>query len=223
MKGGSLRPHEIRDFLQASYEEDAPLNIDGYVLDEKLSNLYGKVYVNDESKKIILAFRGTGMEKLGTDWINNLIFLVSDPGYKLTPRYRTAVKMYQDAMKKYKGYNFELLGHSQSGIIVNNLCSNKVRNCISLNPAYKNASLHNNEYIIRSKGDVVSKLTEPKKLINSVLYPKWSKNHMITIDDKTGDPITEHKVDILDRLNPNMIIGRGMGNQLMIINTKYKI
>jgi len=38
-------------FLQASYEEDAPLNIDGYVLDEKLSNLYGKVYVNDESKK----------------------------------------------------------------------------------------------------------------------------------------------------------------------------
>ena len=51
MKGGSLRPHEIRDFLQASYEEDAPLDIDGYVLDEKLSNLYGKVYVNDESKK----------------------------------------------------------------------------------------------------------------------------------------------------------------------------
>ena len=126
-------------------------------------------------------------------------------------------------MKKYKGHKFELLGHSQSGIIVNNLCSNKVRNCISLNPAYKNATLKNNEFIIRSKGDVVSKLTEPKKLINSVLYPKWSKKHMISIDDKTGNPITEHKVDILDRLNPNMIIGRGMGNQLMIINTKYKI
>jgi hypothetical protein len=223
MKGGSLFPHEIRDFLQASYEKDAPLNIDGYVLDEKLSNLYGKVYVNEESKKVILAFRGTGMENLGTDWINNLIFLVSDPGYKLTPRYRTAVKMYQDAMKKYKGYKFELLGHSQSGIIVNNLCSNKVRNCISLNAAYKNATLKNNEYIIRSKSDVVSKLTEPKKLINSVFYPKWSKKHMITMDDKTGNPITEHKVDILERLNPNMVIGRGMGNQLMIINTKYKI
>ena len=157
MKGGSLKPQEIRDFLQASYEKDAPMNIDGYVLDTNLSNLYGKVYVNEESKKVILAFRGTGSEALGTDWINNLIFLVSDPGYKLTPRYRTAVKMYQDAMNKYQGYKFELLGHSQSGIIVNNLCSNKVRNCISLNPAYKNASLHNNEYIIRSKGEVVSK------------------------------------------------------------------
>jgi len=223
MKGGSLKPQEVKDFLQASYEKDAPLNIDGYVLDEKLSYLYGKVYVNHESEKVFLAFRGTGMENLGMDWINNLIFLVSDPGYKLTPRYRTADKMYQDAMKKYKGCKFELLGHSQSGIIVNNLCSNKVRNCISLNPAYKNATLKNNEYIIRSKGDVVSKLTEPKKLINSVFYPKWSKKHIITMDDKTGNPITEHKVDILDRLNPNMVIGRGMGNQLMIINTKYKI
>jgi hypothetical protein len=223
MKGGSLRPGEIQDFLQASYEKDAPMNIDGYVLDTNLSNLYGKVYVNHESKKVVLAFRGTGMENLGTDWINNLIFAISQPGYKLTPRYRIAVKMYQEAIKKYKGYKFELLGHSQSGIIVNNLCSNKVRNCISLNPAYKNATLKNNEFIIRSKGDVVSKLTEPKKLINSVLYPKWSKKHRITIDDKTGNPITEHKVDILDRLNPNMVIGRGIGNQLMIINTKYKI
>ena len=38
---------------------------------------------------------------------------------------------------------------------------------------------------------------------------------MITIDDKTGNPITEHKVNILDRLNSNMVIGRGMGNQVM--------
>ena len=162
MKRGSLKPQEIKDFSQASYQEKAPMNIDGYVLDEKLSNLYGKVYVNEDSKKVVLSFRGTGMENLGTDWINNLIFAVSDPAYKLTPRYRTALKMYKDAVRKYKDYQFELLGHSQSGIIVNNLCNNKVRNCISLNPAYKNASLKDNEYIIRSKGDVVSKLTEPK-------------------------------------------------------------
>ena len=58
MKGGSLLPQEVKDFLQASYEKDAPLNIDGYVLDEELSNLYGKVYVNDEAKKVVLAFRG---------------------------------------------------------------------------------------------------------------------------------------------------------------------
>ena len=33
---------------------------------------------------------------------------------------------------------------------------------------------------------------------------------MINIENKTKNPITEHKVDILDRLNQNMIIGRGM-------------
>ena len=33
---------------------------------------------------------------------------------------------------------------------------------------------------------------------------------MINIENKTKNPITEHKVDILDRLNPNMTIGRGM-------------
>jgi len=222
MKGGSLKPQELKDFLQASYEKNAPKTIDNYILDDKLSNLYGKVYVNEALKKVVLAFRGTGMENLGTDWINNLIFLVSDPGYKLTPRYQTALKMYKEAIKKYKGFKFELIGHSQSGVIVNNLCSDKVRNCISLNPAYKNAYLKNNEYIIRSTGDVVSKMTVPKKALNSVLYPQWTKKHMINIENKTGNPITEHKVDILDRLNPNMIIGRGVGRQMMIKNISYK-
>ena len=50
MKG--LKPQEIRNFLQATYEKDAPTNIDDYVLDEKLSNLYGKVYVNENFKKV---------------------------------------------------------------------------------------------------------------------------------------------------------------------------
>ena len=68
MKGGNLRPQEIKDFLQASYVKNAPLNIDGYELDGKPSNLYGKVYVNLDLKKAVLAFRGTGMENLGTDW-----------------------------------------------------------------------------------------------------------------------------------------------------------
>jgi len=41
MKESCLKPQEVKDFLQASYERDAPMNIDGYVLDEKLFNLYG--------------------------------------------------------------------------------------------------------------------------------------------------------------------------------------
>ena len=126
MKGGSLKPPEIKMFLEASYEEKAPLKLFNYRLDEMLSNLYCKVYVDEKMKKVVLVFRGTGMENLGTDWLNNGIWAWSSIAYKLTPRYQTAVAMYNSAMKKYKGYKFELTGHSQAGIIVNNLCSDKV-------------------------------------------------------------------------------------------------
>ena len=56
MKGGSLRPQELKDFLQASYEKKAPKTIDNYILDDKLSNLYVEVYVNHDLKKVVLAF-----------------------------------------------------------------------------------------------------------------------------------------------------------------------
>jgi hypothetical protein len=69
----------------------------------------------------------------------------------------------------------------------------------------------------------VSKLTVPKKALNSVSYPQWTKKHMVNIENITGNPITEHKVDILDRLNPNMVIGRGVGRQMMIKNVRYTI
>ena len=52
LKGGSLKPPEINMFLQASYEEKAPPQINDYMLDEVLSNLYGKVYVNESLKKL---------------------------------------------------------------------------------------------------------------------------------------------------------------------------
>jgi hypothetical protein len=162
LQGGKLSVRELKAFLEASYMQPAPDEVMGYTLDKELSNLYGKVYVNESLKKIILAFRGTGMENFGTDWLNNYQFVINSASYKLTPRYQTALKMYNKAMKKYQNYKSELVGHSQSGIIVNNLCSDKVQNCISLNPAYKNATLKNNEFIIRSAGDVVSQLSVPK-------------------------------------------------------------
>jgi hypothetical protein len=151
------------------------------------------------------------MENLGTDWLSNLVLALDSNAYKLTPRYKNSRKMYNEAMTKYKGYKVYLLGHSQSGVIVNNLCSSKVQNCMSLNPAYKNASLKDNEYIIRSTGDVVSKLAAPKKYLNRILYPNRTKEHMIFLEDKTGNPVTEHKPDRLDRLDQKMKIGRGAG------------
>ena len=104
--------------------------------------------------------------------------------------------------------------------------SDEIKNVFELNPAYKNESLSNNEFIIRSSGDVVSSLTVPKKMLNNILYPNWTKTHLITIPAKSANPIEEHKIDILDRLDPNMSIGKGAGKKQrklngFIINTNF--
>jgi hypothetical protein len=207
LTGGSLKINEIMDLLKASYLESPPKIIYGFTLDEKLSNLYGKVYVNVKKKKVVIVYRGTGKENYGSDWVNNLIY-ASSSSYKLTGRYKTAKKMYDNALKKYKGFQFESVGHSQGSLLAR-LLSDKSINSIQLNPAYKAETLKDNEYIIRSSADAVSALTVPKKMINSVLYPSWTKEHMITIPAETNNPITEHKIDILNRLDQNKKIGRG--------------
>jgi hypothetical protein len=87
--------------------------------------------------------------------------------------------------------------------------SDKAFNSIELNPAYKAESINDNEYIFRSSGDPVSALSVPMTFFNLFLYPNWTKKHMITIPAKSKNPITEHKVGILERLDPNLRIGRG--------------
>ena len=78
------------------------------------------------------------------------------------------------AHKKYKGYQFEMLGHSQGGLLAH-LLSDKSMNGYLVNPAYKKEQIRDNEYVIRSSGDIVSKLSVPRKYLNAILYPNWSK------------------------------------------------
>jgi hypothetical protein len=207
LKGGSLKVKEIKAFLEASYMEDPPKQLMGYELDEELSFLYGKVYVNHKMKKVVVSHRGT-VENF--DWANNIVYALNSNAYKLTSRFKQGFKMQNDAHKKYKGYQFEVCGHSQGGLLTH-LLSDKSKNAYLVNPAYKKELLRDNEYIIRSSGDIVSKLSVPRKYFNALLYPSWSKEHYITIPAKTSDPIKEHEITILDRLDQERVIGRGGG------------
>jgi len=100
MKGGSLKTIDLKQFLEAPYLDPAPNEINACTLDTKLSNLYGKVYVNTSFKKVFVSFRGT---KEVTGWANNAVFTVSLSAYTLTDRFKTAKKMVDSARKKYKG------------------------------------------------------------------------------------------------------------------------
>jgi hypothetical protein len=77
-----------------------------------------------------------------------------------------------------------------------------------------------NEYIIRSSLDPVSALKAPKNALNKVLYPSYTKKHNITIPAKTMNPLTEHSIDILNRLPQDKFIGRLKGG---CANKKYSI
>ena len=83
------------------------------------------------------------------------------------------------------GYQFETLGHSQGGLLAH-LLSDKSKNGYHVNPAYKKEQLRDNEYVTRSSGDIISKLSVPRKYLNALLYPSWSRNHYITIPAKTS-------------------------------------
>jgi len=217
MKGSGLVVAKIKDFLNASCDETPPEKIGEYMLDSELSNKYGKVYYSISKRKVVIVFRGT---KELSDWSNNLIYGINVNAYKLTSRYKTAKRMYEKAKKKYKGYTSDLLGHSQAGLLVNLLLDKKDLDGISLNPAFKGETQGMNEYVIRSSLDPVSALKAPKNALNKILYPNWSKSHNITIPAKTSNPLTEHSIDILNRLPQDKFIGRMKGG---CVNKKYII
>ena len=49
----------------------------------------------------------------------------------------------------------------------------------------------------------------------NVTNPGYNRRNNIVIKSTTNDPLVEHSIDVLDRLPPNMMIGRG--------KNKYKI
>jgi hypothetical protein len=208
MDGGKLKVFEIKGFLEASYDvKDTNKEIFGYKMDTDLSNKWGKVFVHQQFKKVVVVHRGTRSAK---DWRNNATIAIG--AYQLTDRFKTGKWLQEQAEDKFVGYKFYTLGHSQAGQLVNLLGKNTTG--ISLNPAYttalKGELQGKNEFVIRSSHDPVSSLT--KSIQNarmSITNPGFNRRNNIIIPSSTSNPLTEHSLDVLDRLPKNMLIGRG--------------
>lgn len=207
-KGGKRTAKEIKDFLEASYQENPPNELDGFILDKSLSTDTAKVYYNPQTKEAVVAHRGT---KGALDWGNNLAYALGY--YDYTPRYKKGKSVQDKAEEKYGKSNISTLGHSQGSILARKLGAD-TKEVINVNPAYAFEKPKKNEYNIRSKTDVVSGLYAPISYARSVLFPKYSKKHDITIPSKsTTDVLGEHSYNILDRLG-NQEIGVGAGNKI---------
>jgi len=192
LSGGKLSVNNIKLMLRASYK-NAPERIDDFIIDKKLSGKYGVVYHNPITNQTVVAHRGT-MEAI--DWTNNAMYALG--AYKYTDRYKTGKKMQELAEKKYGASNITTIGHSQGAILAREL-GKKTKEIITLNPAYKGEKPLKNEYNIRSSRDVVS-----------IGLHGTNRGHDLVIPAAGYNVLNEHMIDILDRVEYNIIVGRGL-------------
>lgn len=201
--GGKLAVSTFKNLLTASYDKKIK-NIDGFIQDEKLSTKTSKVYYNPETGQSVVAHRGTSGF---TDWFNNAVYAYGgEKLYKMTPRYKEAERVQQEASKKYGNENLTTIGHSQGGL-QSELLGGESNEVITLNKATRPFSNHKNEnqYDIRTSGDVVS-----------ILNPFQPKNYNeIIIPSKTSNPLTEHGIETLERLEGDRVVGRSIGGMIV--------
>ena len=201
IKGGKLKVVDLKELLKASYEKQ-PNNINDFEYDKSTSSKTSKVFVNKNTGQVVVTHKGTqGL----SDWFNNIIYGVSGTtGYKLTPRYREAKRVQNNAYNKYGNENVTTIGHSQGGLQAE-LLGGKGREIITLNKAtnpFEQSNKQKNQYDIKSSRDIVSSLN-PLNIFDKV------------IKGETFNPISEHETAVLDRLeNKNENVGYGIKKPL---------
>ena len=204
MKGGEIDSNILNDVIKNTCEKNPNKELNGYNLDDSISNKTGKIYYNPETNHTIVSHRGTKGVK---DWANNVAYMTGL--YDYTHRSKQGKRLQEKASKKYGDENISTVGYSQGAINASKYGANS-KEIINVNRAY-NPLISNpknkNEYNIRSSKDLISapKLLNDK--IVSITNPKWSRKHNLTIDAKSNNPLTEHNSDILQRL-PNKKVGR---------------
>jgi len=136
-----------------------------------------------------------------SDWGNNIVYgTIGEVGYKMTPRYKEAYKVQQNAEKKYGAQNITTIGHSQGGLQTQ-LLGGKTKEIITLNKATRpqeaifGSSKKKNQYDVRASGDMVSFFRNPLQ-----------KNKEETIKSNKN-PLTQHSADILDKSKDDVIRG----------------
>jgi hypothetical protein len=207
LKGGFIGYSDLNSVIDETYNQTPAENINGYQIDPTISNDYGKVYHNKNTNHTIISHRGTSG---ASDWLNNGAYALGQ--YEKTNRYKTGKAIQDQAELKYGSQNTSTVGHSQGAILARKLGA-KSKEIINVNPAYLGERPLQNEYTVRSSGDLVSRLYQPVALARRILYPNYSKKRDITIkSNRYFNPVNkilkEHSADILKRVRGS--VGRGV-------------
>ena len=193
--GGAIRSDKLQILTQSSYKKNKDIkDLSNHVLDRQLSTKEAKVWYNPKKNEVYVSNRGTN--KTAKDWLNNLSYVVGN--YSNTQRYNNAKDIQMKVKAKYPNSKVVNLGHSQGSAITKQLNKEGLTDeVINTNPAtlYSDRKNKDNEYTLRSKGDLIS------------MFHSKDKN-TTEVDNKTMNPLTEHKTTIINRL-PKQNIGSG--------------
>jgi hypothetical protein len=197
--GGKMSVKDIKHFLSKSYDKN--LNDHGdYKIDKSLSGKRAQVYHDERKNHTVVVHKGT--DSLN-DWVTDLRLGLGD---RSGTRFKHAKDVQRKAEQKYANSNISTLGHSLGSKLAEEASQNPDNEIITLNNPIVLSDLikkpKSNQYnIIRTSLDPVSILRN--------VAPSKSKNDL-TIKSTTGNILTEHNTDTLNRINQDMEIGKGI-------------
>ena len=167
---------KLQKALEASYlptkQASSYLKDDGYVMDDQLSNINSKVYINPQTKNVLMVERGS--TNFLNDWISTDIPLAF--GYlKKTKRFHDEQRKYNAVKQKYQGSKITLAGHSLGGSLASAL-GQKDDKIVSYNKGAgfgTATSNKKNETAYREASDLISAGStnmkhQPKTMVGSV-------------------------------------------------------
>jgi len=160
----------------------------GYVLDKELSNNQHMVAYSPFTGKVLFVNNGSQAnvlqpEQFVKDWRSN-IFNVPTGTFAYTPRAQEDRNTYLKAKKKYEGKKFELVGHSQGAISVNELAKgNDVG--YTYNGALLKQKDNPNVTNYRTANDVVSMFANPNDMKTLYQQPNM----------RTINPLAAHGIE----------------------------
>ena len=202
IKGGKIEVKYLNKLLNESYKNKDKTNAnidDRYILDNELSTNKTKVYIDKNTNDIAMVNRGTSDFR---DVMSDAKLLF---GYK-DARFNEPKEILNKVKQKYADKNIDVLGHSLGATVAETLGDDeRVKNVITLNKPTTPKDLITKQknvgkqYDIRSSKDVVSMLQPFQKDNNDIVIPSLSNNLY-----------KEHKIDILDELPQDQIIGTGL-------------
>ena len=192
IQGKALEVNTIKEALNESYKkrDKTKKEIDGFVLNETLSDNEAQVYWNPISQKAMVVHRGTA--SIG-DVFQDVAYGLT--GYK-GRRFKKAERVQKEAERLYGADNISSLGHSLGSLLASDV-GHRSKEIINYNkPITPYNRRRAQEYNIKTSNDPFS-----------WFYKSKHDDKDVTIPSSTINPVTEHSISQLEKLDQDRLIG----------------